>query len=103
MSQSAADKNEPCSNKKSGDKDFSEPAGQSAAGKATNTPIEGAGQIRYGKHGHIAKYCFKKGRRGGGDEVTGSSQPNRVFSTVADMTDTQLEQELAILLRLITT
>ena len=104
FSQSAANKNEPRNKKKSSDKDSSEPAGQSAAGKATNTPSEGAGQKQSrsdvcfycGKHGHIAKYCFKKGRKGGGAEATGrSSMPNKVLSTVTDMTDQQLEQELA--------
>lgn len=50
-----------------------------------------------GKAGHIAKYCYsKKSRRGAGAEVTGrSSQPNEVLSIVADMTDQQLQQELA--------
>ena len=105
FTQSAAGKNEP-RNRKSSDKSASEPTGQSAAGKAkSSSEEEGAGQkqtrtdgcFNCGRPGHIAKYCYsKKPRRGAGAEATGrSSQPNKVLSTVADMTDQQLEQELA--------
>ena len=75
--------------------------GQDAAGKPAS---EGAGQKQSrpdvcfycGKPGHIAKYCFKKGRKGGGAEAPGrNSQPSKVLNTVTDMTDQQLEQELA--------
>ena len=104
FSQSAVGKNEPRSRRNS-DKSTSEPASQTAVGKTTNTSDEGAGQkqtrpdacFNCGKPGHIAKYCYsKKSRRGAEAEATGrSSQPNKVLSTVADMTDQQLEQELA--------
>ena len=104
FSQSAANKIEPRNKRKGSDKDSSAPVGQHAAGKPTNTPSEGAGQKQSrpdvcfycGKPGHIAKYCFKKGRKGGGAEATGrNSQPSKVLNTVTDMTDQQLEQEVA--------
>ena len=51
-----------------------------------------------GKPGHIAKNCYRNRlRRGTGAEATGrnSQSGSKVLSTVAEMTDQQLEQELA--------
>ena len=102
FTQSAADKNEPRS-KKTSDKGTSEPAGQSVAGKANCTPREGAEQkqtrtdrcFNCVRPGHNAKYCYDKKNRRGAEATGRSSQPNKVLSTVADMTDQQLERELA--------
>ena len=75
FTQSATDVNEP-HNKKSSDKR------QTRSDKCFDC----------GGHGHIAKYCRKAKK---GSEDTGSSKPDTVLTTITDMTDQQLEQELA--------